>query len=100
MAAGKKTTQELAAHYALRMVLAVAEGDMAEFRRIDEEIGRSRDKKLPARVVQALAATAANGFKAAYPQTWGPELRMGLHDLEVDPERWTTDQPGSNEGKG
>jgi hypothetical protein len=100
MAAGKKTTQEWAAHYALRMVLAVAEEDMAEFFRIGDEIGRSRDKKLPARVFQAIAATAANGFKTAYPQTWGLELRMGLHDLEVDPERWTTDQPGSNEGKG
>ncbi|WP_258802771.1 hypothetical protein [Pseudarthrobacter sp. NS4] len=94
-----KTTQEVAAAYALRMILAMAEDDMAEFRRIDDEIGRSRNKKLPASVIVALTGAAASAFKSAYPQTWNAELRMNLHDLDMDPARWTTDQPG-NERKG
>lgn len=94
-----KTTQEMAAAYALRMVLASGEGNTAEYQRITREVDRSRNKKLAMFTIAALTTVAVNGFRTAYPETWGAELRLSLHDLDVDPARWTTDQPGSNEGK-
>lgn len=94
-----KTTQELAAGYALRMVLAVGEENYAEYQRLAREVGRHRNYKLALYVILVMTTVAANGFKTAYPETWGAELRLNLHDLDMDPSNWTTDQPG-NEGKG
>ncbi|WP_426226249.1 hypothetical protein [Pseudarthrobacter sp. DSP2-3-2b1] len=94
-----KTTQELAAGYALRMVLASGEDDTAEYQRITREVDRSRNKKLAMYTIAALTSVAVNGFRTAYPETWGAELRLSLHDLDVDPTHWTTDQPVSKEGK-
>lgn len=94
-----KTTQELAAAYALRMVLAAGEGNTAEYQRIAAEVDRHRNGKVATLTVLALTTIAVNGFRTAYPETWGAELRLSLHDLDMEPSRWTTDQPG-NEGKG
>lgn len=83
-----QNAEQEATSYALQLILAVGEESRPDLIRLTRDLGKRGDK-FASLVMLGLMQFAANALKREDPELWATKLRLSLHDIDIDPAKWS-----------